>query len=86
MRVIQVSRETGLPNEKVFNVTSHVLENNTQDLADTFAPFHCWKCGKLLIMVKGNALYSGPGLTQGFLPVLHLCRTCKQHHLFNSIV
>ena len=66
-------------------VTSHILESDP-DHPHTFHLFHCWKCGQGLFQFSGSIIMSQPGQTFTRLPIVFMCRKCKQRHLINSII
>lgn len=68
-----------------FPVTAHILESDPTN-PDMYAPFHCWKCGKLLFQFNGTCILSQPGPISSGVPVIHFCRNCKHRHLVSSII
>lgn len=71
--------------EQDLKLTSHILESDPFN-PSMFLMFHCWKCGKSLFQFSGNVIMTVPGETPTTLPIIYMCRTCKQRHLINSIL
>ena len=75
---------------QTFNVTSVVLEHNPE-LDNIFLMYHCWRCGEKIAQFSATVTMMVPGALPASpifspVPIIELCRRCKQRHLLNSIV
>lgn len=71
--------------EQNYKLTSTVLESDPEN-PSMFHLYHCWRCGKQLFQFSGNAVQIVPGPIVTTLPLISLCRVCKQRHLIASIL